>query len=300
MSRARTQAEEVSEGGSPRKGQAFPQIGRQSRFGMSPYGDFDATLRRAQRRGQESGGYAILPTASHDKGLRRGTPFMALIAPSLLAADFARLAEALRTIKSAGASMVHLDVMDGHFVEDITVGQPVVRSLRKATDLVLDLHLLIERPERYIADFVEAGADRISVHAEATTRLHRVLEQIRRQGARAGVALNPATPLETLVDVIGEFDFLSLLSSDPGLSEGTFIPRSVEKVQAAASLRNERRADFAIQVEGGIRLEHLEQLTRAGADILVAGSVIFNDDDPKARLSEMLRLVSASRAMSKA
>ena len=225
---------------------------------------------------------------------------MALIAPSLLAADFARLAEALHTIKAAGASMVHLDVMDGHFVEDITVGQPVVRSLRKATDLVLDLHLLIERPERYIADFVEAGADRISVHVEATTRLHRVLEQIRKHGVKAGVALNPATPVETLVDVVGEFDFLSVLSSDPGLSERTFIPRSVEKVRAAASLRNERRVDFAIQVEGGIRLQHLEQLTRAGADILVAGSAIFYDDDPKARLSEMLRLVSASRAMSKA
>jgi ribulose-phosphate 3-epimerase len=196
--------------------------------------------------------------------------------------------------------MLHLDVMDGHFVEDITVGQPVVRSLRKATDLVLDLHLLIERPERYIADFVEAGADRISVHVEATTRLHRVLGQIRKHGVKAGVALNPATPIETLVDVVGEFDFLSVLSSDPGLSERTFIPRSVEKVQAAASLRNERRVDFAIQVEGGIRLQHLEQLTRAGADILVAGSAIFYDDDPKTRLSEMLRLVSASRAVSKA
>lgn len=222
---------------------------------------------------------------------------MALIAPSLLAADFARLSEALHTIKAAGASMLHLDVMDGHFVEDITVGQPVVRSLRKMTDLVLDLHLLIERPERYIADFVEAGADRISVHVEATTRLHQVLEQIRKHGVKAGVVLNPATPVETLGDVVGEFDFLSILSSDPGLSERTFIPRSVEKVQAAASLRNERGMDFAIQVEGGIHLRHLEQLTRAGADILVVGSAIFYDDDPMARLSEMLRLVSASRAM---
>ena len=195
--------------------------------------------------------------------------------------------------------MLHLDVMDGHFVEDITVGQPVVRSLRIATDLILDLHLLIERPERYIADFVEAGADRISVHVEATTRLHRVLGQIRKHGVKAGVALNPATPIETLVDVVGEFDFLSVLSSDPGLSERTFIPRSVEKVQAAASLRAERRADFAIQVEGGIRFEHLEQLTQAGADILVAGSAIFYSDDPEARLNEMLRLVSGSRRMSK-
>jgi ribulose-phosphate 3-epimerase len=224
---------------------------------------------------------------------------MALIAPSLLAADFARLGEALHTIKAAGAPMLHLEVMDGHFVEEISVGQPVVRSLRKATNLVLDLHLLIERPERFIAEFLEVGADRISVHLEATTGLHRVLEQIREQGVKAGVALNPATPVETIVDLVGEFDFLSVLSSDPGLSERTFILRSVEKVRAAASLRAERRADFAIQVEGGIRFEHLEQLTQAGADILVAGSAIFYSDDPKARLSEMLRLVSASRRMSR-
>jgi ribulose-phosphate 3-epimerase len=179
--------------------------------------------------------------------------------------------------------MLHLEVMYGHFGEEITVGQPVVRSLRKATNLVLDLHLLIERPERYVAEFVELGADRVSVHLEATTRLHRVLEQIRKLGAKAGVALNPATPIETIVDLVGEFDYLSVLSSDPGLSERTFIPRSVEKVRAAAFLRD----------------EHLAELTQAGADILVAGSAIFNSDDPKARLSEMLRLVSASRPMSK-
>jgi ribulose-phosphate 3-epimerase len=224
---------------------------------------------------------------------------MALIAPSLLAADFARLGEALHTIEAAGAPMLHVEVMDGHFVEDISVGQPFVRTLRKATKLVLDLHLLIERPERFIAEFLELGADRISVHLEATTRLHRVLEQIRKQGVKAGVALNPATPIETVVDLVGELDYLSVLCSDPGLSERTFILRSVEKVRAAASLRDERRADFAIQVEGGIRFEHIEQLTRAGADILVVGSAIFNSDDPKARLSEMLRLVSASRRTSK-
>jgi ribulose-phosphate 3-epimerase len=224
---------------------------------------------------------------------------MALIAPSLLAADFARLGEALHILEAAGASMLHVEVMDGHFVEDISVGQPVVRGLRKATGLVLDVHLLIERPERYFADFIEAGADRISVHPEATTRLHRVLEQIRAQGAKAGVALNPATPLATIVDLVGEFDYLSILSSDAGLSERTFIPGAVRKVRAAASLRAERRADFAIQVEGGILFEHLEQLTRAGADILVAGSAIFNSGDPKARLGEMLRVVSASLRMSK-
>jgi ribulose-phosphate 3-epimerase len=219
---------------------------------------------------------------------------MALIAPSLLAADFARLGEALHTIKDAGASMVHVDVMDGHFVEDISVGQPVVRSLRKATDLILDVHLLIERPERYVAEFLSAGANRVAVHIEATTRLHQVLDLIRKQGVKAGIALNPSTPVDSIVDLVGEFDYLSILSSDPGLSERTFIPRSREKVRAAASLRDERGADFVIQVEGGIRLEHLEGLAQAGADILVAGSAIFNSEDPKARLGDMLRRVSGS------
>jgi ribulose-phosphate 3-epimerase len=224
---------------------------------------------------------------------------MALIAPSLLAADFGRLAEALHTIEAAGASMVHLDVMDGHFVEDVSVGQPVVRSLRKATDLVLDLHLLIERPERFIADFVGAGADRISVHVEATNRLHRVLDQLRKLGVKAGVALNPATPVETLWDVLENLDFVSVLSSDPGLGARAFIPRSVEKVKAAASVRDERHLDFDIQVEGGIRLEHVERIIQAGADILVVGSAIFSMDDPKAHLTEWVRLLSASRRISK-
>ncbi len=222
---------------------------------------------------------------------------MALIAPSLLAADFARLGEALHAIEAAGASMVHIEVMDGHFVEDVSVGQPVVRSLRKATKLVLDIHLLIERPERFISEFLKMGVDRLAVHLEATTRLHQVLEEIRAKGAKAGVALNPATPVETVVDLVGEFDYLSILSADPGMSERAFIPRATNKVAAAAALREERRADFAIQVEGGIRLEHLEPLSRAGADILVAGSAIFNSDDPKARLVEMMRAASASQRM---
>jgi ribulose-phosphate 3-epimerase len=224
---------------------------------------------------------------------------MALIAPSLLAADFARLGEALRTIESAGAPIFHVEVMDGHFVDDISVGQPVIRRLRQATKLVLDLHLLIERPERYVAEFLESGADRISVHLEATTRLHRVLEQIRKQGVKAGLALNPSTPVDSVMDLVGEFDYLSILSSDPGLKEQTFIPRSVERVQAAAILRDARGGEFAIQVEGGIGFEHVQPLTRAGADILVAGSAIFNSDDPKASLGEMQRLASALPRMTR-
>jgi ribulose-phosphate 3-epimerase len=219
---------------------------------------------------------------------------MAQVAPSILAADFARLGEALGIVKAAGAAMVHVEVMDGHFVPDITVGQPVITSLRKATDLVLDVHLLIERPERYVAEFVDLGADWLSVHAEATPHLHRVLELIRGRGAKAGVALNPATPLEAVTDVLGGLDFVSILTADAGLKEQRLIPGMVPKLRAAAQMRAARRLDFAIQVEGGVSLENAESLARAGADILVAGSAIFNSVDPKARLSELMRLASGA------
>ena len=219
---------------------------------------------------------------------------MALIAPSLLTADFARLADALAIIKAAGATMIHVDVMDGHFVPDISVGQPVIRSLRRATDLALDVHLLIERPERYVAEFVEAGADRLAVHVEATPHAHRVLEQIRAHGAQAGVAVNPGTPLDSVSEVLGDADFLCLLTADPGMPEQKYIPPSVGKVRAAARARQEGRWNFQIQVEGGIRGDAVDELIHAGADILVAGSAIFHYDDPKRGLTELIRLASAA------
>jgi len=219
---------------------------------------------------------------------------MAIIAPSLLAADFARLADALATIKAAGATMVHIDVMDGHFVPEISVGQPVIRSLRRATDLALDVHLLIERPERYVAEFVDAGADRLAVHVEATPHAHRALGQIRTYGAQAGIAVNPGTPLDSVAEVLGDIDFLSLLTADPGLQEQKYIPRSVGKVRAAARARQEGRLNFSIQAEGGIRGEVVEELIHAGADILVAGSAIFHNDDPKRGLAELIRLAAAA------
>ena len=225
---------------------------------------------------------------------------MALIAPSLLAADFSRLAEALEMIKGVGATMVHVDVADGHFSADLTVGQPVIRSLRNSTDLALDVHLLIERPERYAAEFVDLGADRVSVHAEAATNLHPVLEAIRQRGAKAGVALNPSTPLEALDEVMREVDFVTLLTADPGLKERAFIPGSLEKIRRAARIRDDRQMKFAIQVEGGVSLERVEEMVQAGADILVAGSAIFNSDSPRARLADMIRLAATARQASKA
>jgi ribulose-phosphate 3-epimerase len=219
---------------------------------------------------------------------------MALIAPSLFAADFARLGEALDMAKAAGAPMIHLDVADGHFAPGITAGQPVIKSIRRATDLVLDVHLLIERPERYVAEFVAAGADRVSVHPEATTNLHAVLEMIRARGAKAGVALNPFTPVESVSGALGQLDFLTVLSADPGLTKRAFIAGTFDKVRAAARARDERLLKFAIQVDGGITFDRVESLIRAGADILVAGSAIFQDENPKGQLADWIRLASAS------
>ena len=221
---------------------------------------------------------------------------MVHIAPSLLAADFARLGEALQFMKEAGASMVHVDVMDGHFVPNLSVGQPVVKSLRKATDLVLDLHLLIERPERYIAEFVSIGADRVAIHAEATPNLRQALSLIRTEGAETGLALNPSTAVESVVDVLGEIDFLLILSADLGFASSSFLPRTLSKVQAASELRQERQLNFVIQVEGGIGEEHIDSLGNAGADILVAGSDIFHKDSPSRWLELMRRAVPARRS----
>jgi len=224
---------------------------------------------------------------------------MALIAPSLLAADFARWGEALQLIKQSGAPMVHVDVMDGHFVSDISVGQPVIKSLRKATDLVLDVHLLIERPERFAQDFLEAGADRLAVHAESTLRLPGLLEFIRARGAKAGVALNPATPTEAVSELLGEFDFLVIMAAEPRLQTHPrdYRPRTIAKIRQVVQAREAGRQHFAIQVEGG-GVEFDNEIVQAGADILVAGSNIFLDGDPKARLAEMIRLAASPQVSS--
>ncbi len=221
---------------------------------------------------------------------------MAFIVPSIVAADWAKFGEALEVIKSAGASIVHVDVADGHFVPEISVGLPVVASLRKATDLPLDIHLLIERPERYASDFITAGADWLAFHPEATSRGRALTEQIRSRGAKAGLAINPSTPLDAISEFWPEIDFLNILTAEPLVDEGAFIPSSGAKVCAAAQIRSERRLQFVLQVEGGIGPGNFEELARAGADILVTGSAIFNDVDPPARLSEMIR--NAARILS--
>lgn len=204
------------------------------------------------------------------------------IAPSILAADFGRLGECIRDVEEAGADLIHLDVMDGHFVPNITVGVPVVESIRKWTNLPLDVHLMIEHPLRFIPDFVRAGADRISVHVEVEPHLHRTLGLIADHGVCAGVAVNPATPLSLLDCVLGDVQFILLMSVNPGFGGQKFIPSSLTKIQRLKAKIVEERFNTQIEVDGGIGPENFYQVAQAGADILVAGSSIFGSPDPGA------------------
>lgn len=215
-------------------------------------------------------------------------PLAPMLAPSLLSADFTRLGEELRMIETAGAQVVHVDVMDGRFVPNITIGLPVVESLRKATALPLDCHLMIVEPLRYAAEFVKAGADWVSIHQEADPHLHRTLAAIRQAGGKAGVVLNPGTPVETLVDLVGDFDFVLLMSVNPGFGGQSFIPRVLDKVQRLDALRSERGVPFFIQVDGGVGMKNAADLTRAGADSLVAGNAVFKAENPALAVSGLL------------
>jgi ribulose-phosphate 3-epimerase len=224
-------------------------------------------------------------------------PDSPLLAPSLLSADFARLGEDLRMIAAAGAQVVHVDVMDGRFVPNITIGLPVVEGLRKATALPLDCHLMIVEPLRYAAEFVKAGADWVSVHQEADPHLHRTLAAIRQAGGKAGVVLNPGTPVETLVDLVGDFDFVLLMSVNPGFGGQAFIPRVLDKVKRLDALRTERGMPFLIEVDGGVSLKNAADLIRAGADCLVAGNAVFKAPDPKAAVAGLLREMAHGRTI---
>lgn len=214
-------------------------------------------------------------------------PAEPLLAPSILSADFARLAEALRLLEQTGGCIVHADVMDGRFVPNLTIGMPVVAALRRETKLVLDCHLMIVEPLRYAAEFVKAGADWVSVHQEADPHLHRTLHAIRDAGAKAGVVLNPATPIETLTDLAGDFDFALLMSVNPGFGGQAFIPRVLDKVRRLDALRSERQTPFLIQVDGGVGVENAQELVRAGADVLVAGNAVFRAPDPLRAIREL-------------
>jgi ribulose-phosphate 3-epimerase len=214
------------------------------------------------------------------------------IAPSILAADFASLGEAIRAVERGGARILHLDVMDGHFVPNISIGVPVVASLRKATRLTLDVHLMIENPDHYVETFAEAGADMISVHQEATAHLDRTLRLIREHGRAAGVAINPATPVATLSEVLDKVDFVLVLSVNPGLGGQSFIPSAVAKIQQLKDLRSRYNYSFRIEVDGGIGPGTVAQVVRAGAEILVAGTSVFHSPDAGAAIKNMQQIAA--------
>ena len=217
------------------------------------------------------------------------------IAPSILAADFSRLGEQIRAVQKGGASMIHVDVMDGHFVPNLTVGIPVVKSLRKATDLVLDCHLMIENADRYVTEFVEAGADMVSVHQEACPHLHRTLTVIRTAGGSPGVVLNPATPVQTLDEVLELVDYVLVMSVNPGFGGQQFIPLALEKVRRLRALRAERALSFRIEIDGGITAGNIGDAARAGCDIIVAGTSVFSGSDPAEAVAALSR--EAERAV---
>jgi ribulose-phosphate 3-epimerase len=212
------------------------------------------------------------------------------IAPSILASNFARLAEEVRTVEEGGAGAIHVDVMDGHFVPNLTMGIPVVASLRKATRLPLDVHLMIERPEEYIEGFVRAGANRVLVHQEATVHLDRVLSMIREHGAEAGAAINPATPVVMLSDVLDKLDTVLVMSVNPGFGGQKFIPGAYEKVRQLYQWRARYNGAFRIEVDGGVDMENVAELARAGVNTFVAGTSIFHMPDATAATKEMKRL----------
>jgi ribulose-phosphate 3-epimerase len=217
------------------------------------------------------------------------------LAPSILSSDFAHLAEQVKAATEGGGTVIHVDVMDGHFVPNITLGPPIVKSLRKATSLPLDCHLMIENPDQYIPDFTEAGADWISVHQEACRHLNRTLHLIRDHGARPGVVINPATPVDTLSEVLDIVDYVLVMSVNPGFGGQKFIPGALHKIRKLAELRRQKNLNYRIEVDGGVGLDTVAEVVQAGAEILVAGNAVFGKGDPTDNAAKLLKAATEAK-----
>ncbi|MGH7231442.1 MAG: ribulose-phosphate 3-epimerase [Nitrospiraceae bacterium] len=209
------------------------------------------------------------------------------IAPSILSADFARLAEEVACAESSGADLLHVDVMDGHFVPNLTLGPPIVAAIRKVTKLPLDVHLMITNPDAFIAEFAEAGADYLTVHVETCPHLHRTVQAIKERGVKAGVTLNPATSLTAVEEILPDVDLLLIMSVSPGFGGQHFIPSSLGKIQRARQLLDRTASHAALEVDGGVKVDNAAHIIEAGADILVSGSAIFESQDYRATIAAM-------------
>lgn len=219
---------------------------------------------------------------------------MVQIVPSILSADFARLGEEIEKVERGGATMLHVDIMDGHFVPNLTVGPPVLRSIRKITKMTLDVHLMVTDPDKYAPIFIEAGADQVLVHLEAARHLDGTLRSIQSEGVSAGVVINPATPVSLLEDVLGLVDYVLVMSVNPGFGGQQFIARSLDKIRQLERRRKELGLNFAIEIDGGVTLDNLAEIVRAGCDWVVSGASIFHSPDAAATVAQMREIAQTA------